>query len=112
MSRPPTPFIGLLLAVLLLVFGNAVNREDSVSIVIAGPAPTAGASAQQAAASPRQPAASASGKPRSRPRQPTKPQTRQRSQFRPRDKPAADRSGKSQSRPSTNQQASKHGGTV
>jgi peptidoglycan/xylan/chitin deacetylase (PgdA/CDA1 family) len=112
MSRPPTPFIGLLLAVLLLVFGNAVNREDSVSIVVAGTAPTAGASAQQAAASPRQPAASASGKPRSRPRQPTKPQTRQRSQFRPSDKPAADRSGKSQSRPSTNQQASKHGGTV
>jgi peptidoglycan/xylan/chitin deacetylase (PgdA/CDA1 family) len=110
-SRPPAPLIGLLLAVFVLVFGNATAGEGSRSIVVAGAPPSAEPSARQAVASPRQSAAPKSRNPRSRSGQPAKPQTRQRSHFRPSDKAPADRTGKS-SRPSAEQPAAKHGGTV
>ena len=118
MSRRRTPFIGVLLALLVLVFGSAASGEAS------GPTPGAGMS-QYPRPSAHQPAASESGNPpsadaprqpappalRARTGQPTKPHIRQRSQFRPSDRSTADRSRKSPSRPSAKRSA-KHGGTV
>ena len=118
MSRLRTPFVGVLLALLVLVFGSAASGEPSRQAAVRDTSLDSGASAHRtagsesptatapSAAAPRRPAPQ---KPRSRPGKATKPQIRQRSQFRPSDK-APDRSRTSQSRPSA--QGSANGRTV
>ncbi|MFL6044348.1 MAG: polysaccharide deacetylase family protein [Propionibacteriaceae bacterium] len=119
MSRLRTPFVGLVLAVLVLVFGSAASGEPGRQGAVRDTSLDSGASAHgtadseprtataPSAGAPRQPAPQKP--PRSRPGKVTKPQIRQRSQFRPSDK-AADRSRTSQSRPSA--QGSANGRTV
>jgi peptidoglycan/xylan/chitin deacetylase (PgdA/CDA1 family) len=121
MSRLRTPFIGVLLALLVLVFGSAATGEASGPTAVGGMSLSQRASTHQPAASesgnppsagaPRQPAPPALQKSRTRAGKPTKPHIRQRSQFRPSDRSTADRSQKSPSRPSAKRSA-KHGGTV
>jgi peptidoglycan/xylan/chitin deacetylase (PgdA/CDA1 family) len=114
MSRPPTPFVGLVLAVLVLVFGNAAAGEDSPRTAIAGASPSVVASSQPAPANPSatsQPrgAGAPVRKPRSRPSKPAKPHMTQRSQFRPSPKTAAE---KWRSRQSTGLPTAGHGRIV
>jgi peptidoglycan/xylan/chitin deacetylase (PgdA/CDA1 family) len=98
MSRVRTPFIGVLLAVLVLVFGSAAaGAGPSQQTAVRDTSPHSGASADRTAgtesptatapraAAPRQPT---SQKARSHPREATKPQLRQKSEFRPTDKTA------------------------
>jgi peptidoglycan-N-acetylglucosamine deacetylase len=111
MSRLRTPFIGVLLALLVLVFGSAASGEASGPTAAAGMSRSPRPSAHQPAASesgnppradaPRQPAPPALQKSRARTGKPTKPHISQRSQFRPSDR----------SRPSVKRSA-KRGGTV
>ena len=103
MSRLPTPFVGLVLAVLVLVFGSMATAEESPHIAIAGPSPSALASSHETAGNqtPGRSASPASPKPRPNRSKPAKAQLTQRSQFRP--------SEKSQS---AKHAAGKHGGTV
>jgi len=119
MSRLRTPFVGVLLALLVLVFGNAASGEPSRQAAVRDTSLDSSASAHRRAGSesptatapsataPRRPAPQ---NPHSGPGKATKPQIRQRSQFRPTPKKAAARSLKSQSRPSA--QGSANGRTV
>lgn len=96
MSRLRTPFIGVLLALLVLVFGSAASGEASGPTAAAGMSRSPRPSAHQPAASesgnppsadaPRQPAPPALQKSRARTGKPTKPHISQRSQFRPSDR--------------------------
>jgi peptidoglycan-N-acetylglucosamine deacetylase len=106
MSRLPTPFVGLLLAVLVLVFGSVATAKESPHAAIADPSPSAPASSHQTAGNqtPRRPASPASPERRSNRSKPAKAQLTQRSQFRPRDNPQKSQSAK--------HRAGKHGGTV
>jgi peptidoglycan/xylan/chitin deacetylase (PgdA/CDA1 family) len=106
MSRLPTPFVGLVLAVLVLVFGSMATAQESPRTAIAGPSPSALASSHQTARNqmPRRSASPASPKPRPNRSKPAKAQLTQRSQFRP-----SENSQKSQS---AKHPAAKHGGTV
>jgi peptidoglycan-N-acetylglucosamine deacetylase len=104
MSRLRTPFVGVLLAVLVLVFGSAAGGEPSRQTAVRDTSLGSGALTDRRAvtesptatapraAAPRQPA---SQKPRSHPGEPTKPQLRQKSQFRPTHKTAVDRARQS-----------------
>jgi peptidoglycan/xylan/chitin deacetylase (PgdA/CDA1 family) len=106
MSRRPTPFVGLVLAVLVLVFGSVATAEESPHTAIAGPSPSALASSHETAGNqtPGRSASPASPKPRPNRSKPAKAQLTQRSQFRP-----SENSQKSQS---AKHPAGKHGGTV
>jgi peptidoglycan/xylan/chitin deacetylase (PgdA/CDA1 family) len=106
MSRLPTPFVGLVLAVLVLVFGSVATAKESPHAAIADPSPSALASSHQMTGNqtPRRPTSPASPKLRSNRSKPAKAQLTQRSQFRPSDNPQ-----KSQS---TKHPAGKHGDTV
>jgi peptidoglycan/xylan/chitin deacetylase (PgdA/CDA1 family) len=114
MSRIPTPFVGLVLAVLVLVFGNAAAGDDNPTTAVAGASPSAVAPAHPR---PTNPSATAQPpragapvrKPSSRPSQPAKSRLTQRSHFRPSDKTAVE---KSRSRQSADRLAANHGGIV
>jgi peptidoglycan/xylan/chitin deacetylase (PgdA/CDA1 family) len=109
MSRLPTPFVGLVLAVLVLVFGSVATARESPRTAVADPSPSALASSHRAVGNqtPRRQASPASPKLRSNRSKPAKAQLTQRSQFRPSHNPQ-----KSQSRPSAKHPAGKHGGIV
>jgi len=114
MSRIPTPFVGLVLAVLVLVFGNAAAGDDNPTTAVAGASPLAVAPAHPRPTNPsataQPPGAEAPvRKPRSRPSQPAKSRLTQRSHFRPSDKTAVE---KSRSRQSADRPAANHGGIV
>jgi peptidoglycan/xylan/chitin deacetylase (PgdA/CDA1 family) len=106
MSRLPTPFVGLLLAVLVLVFGSVATAEDSPHTATAGPSPSAFASSHETAGdqTPRRSVSPASPKPRPNRSKPAKAQLTQRSQFRPSENSQKSQSAKHPTR--------KHGGTV
>jgi peptidoglycan-N-acetylglucosamine deacetylase len=108
MSRLPTPFVGLVLAVLVLVFGSVATAKESTRTAVAGPSPSALASSQQTAGNqtPRRSPPLAAPMPKPNERKPAKSQLRQRSHFQP------SNSQKSQSRPSTMHSAGKRGSTV
>jgi peptidoglycan/xylan/chitin deacetylase (PgdA/CDA1 family) len=105
MSRRPTPFVGLVLAVLVLVFGSVATAKEGTRTAAAGPSPSALASSQQTAGNqtPRRPPPLAAPKPKPNQSKPAKSQLRQRSHFQP---------NNSQSRPSTMHSAGKRGRTV
>jgi peptidoglycan-N-acetylglucosamine deacetylase len=105
MSRLPTPFVGLVMAVLVLVFGSAAAAKESPRNAVAGPSPSALASLHQTAGNqtPRRPASHGSSKPRSNRSKRAEAQLTQSSQFRP-----SDNSQKSQSK----HPAGKYGRTV
>jgi peptidoglycan-N-acetylglucosamine deacetylase len=114
MSRIPTPFVGLVLAVLVLVFGNAAAGEDNPSTAVAGASPSPVAPVHPTPANPSataQPpgAAAPVRKPRSRTSKPAKSRLTQRSQFRPSHKTAAE---KWRSRQSADRPTAGHGGIV
>jgi peptidoglycan-N-acetylglucosamine deacetylase len=114
MSRPPIAFVGLLLALLVLVFGNAATGKET-SQTATTEVPGEGASAPDrpsATPSPEGPAAAASRKSDPDPGRKLKPQPKQRSQFRPSEKTASNRSQKSKSRPSAKRPKATHGGVV
>src|SRR4029453_8105640 len=106
MRRLPTPFVGLVLAVLVLVFGSMATAKESPHTAIADPSPSALTSSHQTAGSqtPRRPASPGSPKARSNRSKPAKAQLTQRSQFRPSDNPQNSQSAK--------HPAGKHGGNV
>ncbi|HWH99094.1 MAG TPA: polysaccharide deacetylase family protein [Propionibacteriaceae bacterium] len=114
MSRIPTSFVGLVLAVLVLVFGNAAAGEDNWPTAVVGVSPSAVGPAHPTPANPsataQPPGAGAPvRKPRSRPSKPAKSRLTQKSQFRPSDKTAGE---KLRSRQSADRLAANHGGTV
>jgi peptidoglycan-N-acetylglucosamine deacetylase len=104
MSRLPTPFVGLVLAVLVLVFGSVGAAKESPHTTIAGPSPSAAPASSHQTAGNQTPRRPASPKHRSNRSKPAKAQLTQRSQFRPSDNPQKSQSAK--------HPAGKHGGTV